>query len=314
MKILVCGFYDKNNVGDELFKSAFQTLFPTYNFVFTDLITNSKLKGIDVVIFGGGSFLEFEPFVEKNAYESLYTKKILYIGIGPETKIHPNQIKLLERAELISIRSNNLNKLTTINKNVICSPDLVIALNCDPRPISEDVKNKSVLVLPNLSVVPTHKDAYWMHSNWNHFKTEFAQFLDHIIDDGYKVSFAAMSSNIRFNDNSAATEINNIMVHRNSNIIRFSDVFDLISNFGIIITQRYHGAIIAEILNKKYLTIHHHDKLKSAYLNYGNFVSYYNLSKDQLIENFLQLKSNKEPINSNLFEELKRRVHQILGE
>jgi polysaccharide pyruvyl transferase WcaK-like protein len=315
VKILVCGFYNKGNTGDDLFELAFKTLFPKYDFIFTDLITKQNLENIKYVIFGGGSFLEFKPFVNNDAYTSLYTKTILYISVGAETTIHPQHYKLLGLAELISIRSDDLDKIIPTNKNVFICCDIVYSLARIANSIEDSNQiPKSVLILPNISVVPNHKDKHWMHSSWSHFKTEFAQFLDHIIDDGYKIAFAAMSNNLKVNDLYSAIEIINHMNSKNIHIMKHSDIFNLTENFETIITQRYHGVVIAEMLCKKYLTIHHHDKLKSAFANYGNFVSYYNVSKNQLIDNFYKLKSCNTAINSNLFDELKEKVYQIIGE
>jgi polysaccharide pyruvyl transferase WcaK-like protein len=310
--ILVVGFYNKNNVGDELFIRAFKILFPKYEFIFTDLITKQNLENIDFVIFGGGSFLIDEPFVSKDAYESLYTKTILYIGVGVEDKINDKHFKLLQKAALVAIRSNNLNKVIHINKNAFEVPDIVFTLASKFN--STIQTNKSVLILPNISVVPNHKEPHWMHSNWQHFKTEFAQFLDCIVEEGYKLSFAGMSHNNKFNDEYAAAEIINHMVYHNDYIIKYDDIFDLISRYDVVITQRYHGAVISELLNKQYLTIHHHDKLKSIYLNYGNFISFYNLSKDSLLNSFYNLKSNNTRIKSDSFNELKYKVWRVIGD
>lgn len=49
MNIAVYGYYYKNNIGDQLFIEAFNNLFPTYNFLFVNHLTEKILENVDVV-------------------------------------------------------------------------------------------------------------------------------------------------------------------------------------------------------------------------------------------------------------------------
>src|SRR5260221_8289725 len=120
--ILIYGYFtkDKGNLGDELFKEAFTTLFPNYNLTFTDHIENHHLNDVSAVFFGGGSFLFGKPNISNEALVILKNKKIFYIGVGTETDIHPIHIELMRLAKLIAPRSFNKNRnLLDINKNIV---------------------------------------------------------------------------------------------------------------------------------------------------------------------------------------------------
>lgn len=311
MKVLVYGWFNHSNVGDELFKDVFNKLFPEYNFTFTDHFTLENVNGADAIFFGGGSFLNQPLFIPENRseiYRQLLRKTILYIGVGLETNIHQDHADLIQCSSLIAARTKN-NRLNTSIYKVIQIPDLVYALN-DSLDLSDTANPQSVLVLPNVSVVPRHNDPHWMHASWDHFKTEMSQFLDYLIDNRYTVKFANMCQDPKVDDNFASHAICSTMVNReSSNILNFIDI-RMISTYGIIITQRYHGIVMADMAGVPCLPIYHHDKLKL-----DNSISYYELSKNKLIENFESVKNKqvvKSSINFSAFSQLVEEVKNIL--
>src|SRR5579864_6412775 len=104
-KVLVYGFYHQGNLGDDLFVEAFQHLFPNVDFNFTESIDVDKLRDVDAVFFGGGSFLLERPNITEAALEVLKKKKVFYLGVGVEADIHPVYMELMSRALLIATRS-----------------------------------------------------------------------------------------------------------------------------------------------------------------------------------------------------------------
>lgn len=316
MEILVYGWYHSNNIGDDLFIQSFKKLFPSYNFYFVKEITENNLFNIDVIIFGGGSFLDSNPKISDNALNIIKNKIIMYIGVGTETAISPIHKDLIKISKLIASRSKNIDNIKNLNSNIIQINDLVFSLKEDKKEIS--LNKNSILILPNSELLPTNTDSYIKNITWESFKSQFSQFLDFAIDNKYSIDFLSMCSNENINDNWAAREIINKMKNRSSKYrlleisSNFRTVSQLISQYDIIITQRFHGIVLSEIMNKKYIAIHHHDKLKNCSPASGNFISYYEISKDKLIENFNNLNEIKE-IDIN-FNELKQRVFEILNE
>jgi polysaccharide pyruvyl transferase WcaK-like protein len=321
MKVLVYGWYHQGNIGDDLFMEAYHHLFPSLQLVFTEAITSDKLQDVDAVFLGGGSFLLDAPRATDEALQLLKKKKIFYLGVGVESEIHPTHEMLMRRAQLVAIRSSNqLDRVRQINHNTILIPDLVYALK-DKASLRSATSN-SVLVLPNVAVLPNNGDAHWKQAAWIYFKSEFTQFLDWLVDNKFLVKFLPMCMANKEDDTWVATELTSFMKYRSN---RFgltvkpqgiSEVLQLISQHSIVITQRFHGIVLAELAGVPYIAIHHHDKLKQSSSNAGKFISYYGLSKQKLIDEFnIAISANYTsilPIETNIFKALVEEVLTLL--
>jgi len=321
MKVLVYGWYHQGNIGDDLFMDAFCYLFPNISFEFTEKITADKLKDIDAVFFGGGSFLLDAPNISSDALQIMATKKVFYLGVGIETNIHPTHQALLSHASLIATRSlEQVEKIKSFNHNVRFVPDLVYALQ--PKIKEATPIDKSVLVMTNISVVPHNADPHWKHAAWAYFKSEFGQFLDWLVDSGYKPQLFSMCQGINLDDSWASAELVNSLSKRSRNRLMMEkptgieQVSELISRHEMLITQRFHGIVLAEMTRTPYIAIHHHDKLKFSQPNEGTFLSYYNSSKLSYISAFEKtIKMNFSdtlPIESNIFKTLVEEVGSLL--
>lgn len=320
MKVLVYGWYHQANIGDDLFVEAFQYLFPNIQFTFTEIISVDALQDVGAVFFGGGSFLLDRPRIDDEALSLLKTKKIFYLGVGVEGVIHPIHLQLMSQALLIATRSSDqVERLKSINPRVRLIPDLVYCLQS--QVITAAVPNKSVLFLPNVSVLPHSSEPHWKHMAWAHFKSECSQFLDWLIGNGYQVNLFAMCRAAELDDNWPAVELVSHMDKRNSQYIiqprpaSIQQITTLFSQYETIITQRFHGIVLAEMIGCRYISIHHHDKLKPSQFNAGQFLSYYNVSKHTLIEAFKQTRLNSDrilPIETNIFEALVQEVLRLL--
>jgi polysaccharide pyruvyl transferase WcaK-like protein len=319
--IVVYGWYGQENLGDELFKESFKFLFPDYNFTYVTFLTKDILEKNDVVFFGGGSFLYDSVKINNEDLPLLKSKKIFYIGVGVEKDIHPMHVDLMKSAKFIAVRSaDQLDAVKQINNNAKFVPDIVYSLQS--KVVSSKAKNKSILVIPNISVVPRWNDPQWSHSSWNHFKSEFAQFLDILVEDGYNINFFSMCNNRSLDDGSAASEIINMMSHRNNTCKIYNSPQDLasitqlLSQYQLIITQRFHGIVLSEMARVPYLAIHHHDKLKYSVPHEGKYISYYGTYKQELFDKFNDANNIKYcsamPIDSNIFEELQQDVVELL--
>lgn len=316
MDVLCYGYYGKgaNNFGDLLFKTAFKHLWPEINFTFTDIITKELLNNKAAVIFGGGSFLDSKPNLDSDAL-NIVSLPMLYISVGVETEIHPYHKALMSKAKVVAVRSG-LDRAKEINSNAILIPDLVYSI---PAEVKQKDSTNKILYLSNALLLPKYSDPYWKHLSWAHFKLEMAQWLDELIGAGNRIdAFSMCDSNVA-DDQRAMDEITNMMnwrhliksMGRNTD---FQDVIDLFSQYDLIITQRYHGAILAEIAQKPYISIYHHDKLRSTHYNAGEFISYYSISKEELNKSLgTTLNKEKMPIDQHLFKDLILAVNKCLG-
>lgn len=311
LNILVYGFYQNQNLGDDFFQDAFYKIFPQLNFKFVNKLTKEDLLKYDNIFFGGGSFVYSCINMEDNVFDILKTKNIFYIGIGIEKTIHNQHIELMKIAKLIATRSEEeFDNLIKLNENVLIIPDIVYSLKED----IEISNNNKILFIPNVSVVPNNKSEHWQHTSWNYFKSEISQALDEL---NYKIDFMAMSDAHKLNDNLAAAEIINLTICK-PNILNkpknFKETVELLSKYKMIITQRFHGIVLSEILNKNYISIYHHDKLKNSKPHNGESISYYGFNKNLFLSKINSLKeSNYKPINSNIFKELNKQILNLLG-
>lgn len=310
--ILVYGWYYKNNIGDNLFIEAFQYLFTDLNFIFTDNITKDSLSNISAVFIGAGSFLNERPHITDEALSLLDQYKIFYIGVGVETDIHPIHLQLMAKAKFIAIRSNDLEKIKQINNNSIIISDIVYSLQ-DKIFLSKTI-DKSVLVIPNICVVPGLKSEQWKHAAWMHFKIQFAQFLDLLIEQKYTINFLSMCQSNDQHDRGAAIEIINMMsTHKNDLLIPdnkydIKSISSTISRYSVVITQRYHGHVLSNMVGVPNISIYHHNKLKLA-----SNISFYETSKNCLIEKINNIKvSDILPIDRNVFKLLQQTVMDLI--
>jgi polysaccharide pyruvyl transferase WcaK-like protein len=305
--VLVVGWYNHSNLGDELFAQAFQYLFPDFNFTFTDHITQKNLENKDAIFFGGGSFLG-EALETKVSLDALKAHCLFYIGVGSETNIHPAHQFLIPLARLVAIRTSaNYDRMLALNPNTMIIPDLVYALPKDFQRAQH--KPNSLLVIPNINVVPDWQSPHYKHAAWEYFKNELAQTLDHLIESKHSIDFFSMSSDGPQNDAHVAAEIINRMSNRKSTILAsetsFEKVLSLFSSYQMIITQRYHGAILANIAKVPSITIHHHDKLKTTP---NQHLPFYGITKNQLLEQIERKEAAFLPIECDIFESLKAKV------
>lgn len=287
-QILVYGWYNHGNAGDEFFKEAFGLLFPDSELVFVDRITKDDLESTDLLVFGGGSFMYKEPRVDPDATGLLDKIRVAYIGVGIENEIHPFHLKMLQKASIVAVRSPEaVETLKKVSINSILIPDIVYLVHA----FTASSPSKKILIIPNVETIPVWNAPSWATLAWERFKNEFAQFLDERVEKGWKISFLSMCKNSKMDDLWAATEIVSKMSRRSSNFelvqgsnMKIEKMLECISNNSVVLSQRYHGLILSEMVNVPSIAIHHHDKLKNVFPFRGEKVPYYEFSKRPLHE------------------------------
>lgn len=303
------------------------------------------------MLLGGGSFLDM-PLVAKHHtegacaptfYEPIFQgglgnptcPPIAYVGVGcGSTKpinIHPDHEILIRHAKFIALRSDSgIAEVSKFNTNTLITPDLVYSLVPNTRSATRTPAQKHrVLFLPNINCVPKYDSPAWKHKAWEHYRFEFGQFLDHLIIEGYSIDYMPMSTHPAQLDEYAMIELKNLMHSGHLISLRHAPfpgypfeetdlkpLLDVFSDYGVIVSQRYHGCVLSEIARTPFLSIVHHDKLRSTAHNDGVFTDYYACSKRSLINAFeqtiaLQLGDDL-PIDWHSFDELKGRIIALL--
>ena len=312
--MLVYGWYGRNNVGDELMKHALAGMMRprgiTLNFVdeIKQLLNPETGELVRGVIFGGGSILQDAPRVSAEALDVLLAGKVpvFYVGVGPETSFHPVHRKLMAVAHVVAFRDLDI-------------PDLAYSLQAETRPLVRSPQG--ILVLPNVETIPTWEDAHWMHVAWEHYRNELAQALDHFIDRGITVTFGLMCSAASKEDAWAAAEIISRMKRRGTKheVTTLKNGMQstlLMRCHKAIITQRYHGIVLAEMAGVPYVAVEHHDKLKNSKPHRGHFMSFHGMTKATMIDAVqgameAQLEPHQEP--RQVYDDLVDRIINVIG-
>ena len=280
--VLAYGWYGRGNLGDELMYRALISLFhPRGVHVHAnDHLTVDKLKHAKGVVFGGGSILWNAPSAEKEALDLLLSGKVpvFYMGVGVETGIHPTHQALMKVAKKVITR--------TPDREFDWMPDLVYSLDVAAA-LPAPAQREGLLIVPNVEVLPTHANPHWMHVAWERYKDEFAQLLDDYVDKGIKPTFMLMCKNPNQDDLWAACELIARMRHRSTkfNFVKPEHELEAIMmmrSHQVVITQRFHGIVLAEAAGVAYVSVDHHDKLKQASPHRGERVEYHGANKSTL--------------------------------
>lgn len=286
--ILVYGWYGHGNVGDELFRDAFRQLMPGVQLTFVDKITRRDIEGKGAVVFGGGSFLYKEPRLESGVLDILLRIPTAYAGVGVESEVNDIHLQIMKKSILVAVRTAaGVELLKSKGVESICTPDIVHLI-----PRSESIRTpNSILFVPNVETIPMWNAPSWATLAWERFKNETAQFMDERLEKGWKISFFSMCKNPRMNDLWAATEIVAKMTRRSTGFemiqgseLSLDDIFKHFSSRSVVISQRYHGLVLAEMVNTPSISLHHHDKLKRISPFRGEKVPYYEFCKRPLHE------------------------------
>lgn len=317
MKVLVVCFYQKGNLGDNFFVEAYRQLFPEYDLTFTDRITSDMVSEYEVFFFGGGSFLDGQPPIDRDLLEKLGNKKLFYLGVGAETQFHTWHKFLLQKARLIAVRNQkSVDRVSVLNSRVILVPDLVYSLVDEVR--LEERKEKSILFIPNAHTVSKWDSATWKHSAWEFFKSEMAQALDGLVEAGWGIDILPMCGNNYHQDSFAGGEIIGKMHSSVVRVFPFEDSYfqqfaAFVSRYSIVISQRYHGLVVADMTGTPSVNIHHHDKLRHFLSKKNIPIDFYGCSKGSItdaIHSAEKLSNSERAINTNAFIELRSTVKE----
>jgi len=322
-KVLVYGWYGRGNLGDELMAQALLSMLNPHgiDLQFVDYITGTMLIQSDGVIFGGGSMLYDKPVIDKDAFDMLQKnmRPCFYVGVGIETEVHADHRSLMQIARVVITRSPTPWP-DWVPKQTYGAPDLVYAL---PQGDVDDDKH-DVLFIPNVEVLPTWNEPHWKHVAFERFKDECAQFMDQVIDERLTKcpAFLIMCQNSSVNDAWVATEIVARMKNRSTYFdlhanqpVDSQHLTNLVSRYKVVITQRYHGIILAEMAGVPCISIDHHDKLKYAWPRRGENLPYHGLTKDGLFSACKSaMKSKCEPsrVSREVYDGLASAMSQIV--
>lgn len=293
-KLLVYGWYGHENLGDELMAEALRQILPGHALRFVDTLTVEEVKEADLVLVGGGSFL-YAPIRVKGdilpVFSALSQKRVIYVGVGAETDIHPHHVKLLEMSSAAFTRSKHPHQkwVDAAPSNTATLPDLTLCLEAQQNTTSASAKR--LLYIPNAELIPTRSSPSYKKPAWEYFKSEISQTFDALIEDGWTITTAPFSDASGMRDQWAAYEVTAMCDKRwkikNIDPSWITGIFESQAaeycRHSVVLTQRFHGAVIAQATQTPCVVVHHVDKLEQA--QDTQKIPYYGVRKDMLLKN-----------------------------
>ena len=275
MKILLYGYYNKHNFGDDLFEFILKKYFDSKQILY--IVSNSSNLNeiyktnlnIDIIIFGGGEIINdyfMIPIFKYIKYNNLYNIPIYGISIGYDNEFNDIYITFFDKC----IFRNNLNIID--NKKYFFDNDLIFGLKKYYNPIIKE-QNKNTI---GFYLIDKIKDELLI----------LLKDFTNKIKNKYTINF------IVFDKTTDINIINDVITSCN------------IINYNIIIKNNI-LEIIEEILkNDKHLCIRFHAHVicylyKLQFISYpitskvNNFNKIYNISNSLILDDLLNLLDNQ---------------------
>lgn len=261
-KLSIVGWYGKNNVGDEAFRTVFRKFFQQQ---ILEFVTPPQLcSAFDALILGGGAVAS--PFY----LEKLPTGPKYAIGID---LAYESEADLLAKYDFKSIYVRTKTDKFSLQNKVSCPvydmPDLAFylkPLNNTTSKYKKHTTRKTVGVLVTDYVNPAIDRPYDLFGerSWD-FKFKLAAELDNLWKEGYEVLLIPCSTGGYGDDRRINFDLAAFMKYPPTNILETllpQEMIDLISGCDFTICQRFHAHIFSIIANVPFVSVELTRKVK----------------------------------------------------
>ena len=310
MRVLVNGWYNHGNTGDESYKLTFPAVFPGHSFEFIDHIP--KNHQADAYILGGGNVLEPEFL---NQYQNINKPKHL-ISVSAFSNIDK---KLLEGFDQVVVRDVR-SKKTLEDKGIKCKlmPDLAFNFQAEAeegymllrnmyRAADYKIYNKIVTVIVNSYVAVSAPD-----QRKSKHELAFLKFCYDLAEifDNTAASFVFLPFSTRFpsDDRVANSWVAAKCKYWEKNLVIYDklsvqDTLNIIGASDAVISMRLHSSIFSCVANTPFVDITHHDKNLGFLETIGKTdlsISYWNFDKEKCHKLLNDLLKTPEPLKTEL--------------
>ncbi len=254
MKVLVLGFYDRQNLGDDMFKIALTAVLPrcTLTFVCTDDF-KGDVKTYDAIVCGGGDIVN-RYFIDRiKTITAGYTKPLLAYGIGISW-VSTVEDGLLDIFDHVIVRNQVdarvlQHRLGSTYAHYL--PDLGFAL-----PTSDQLPSRTSGSLPRVGICLAQPSARQAH-----FTTVMSSFIDYLRK---RYTVVLIPFNTSANMAESDLQINRAVVaglkdHTNVEIIEASrtptEMLSLLGTLDYAVVHRFHAHIFCTLVTVPFLSI-----------------------------------------------------------
>ena len=264
-RVLVLGWYDQSNLGDESFKRSFRLLWPKLDFTFSNFVPSDQ-SAFSGCFIGGGNFLDGNfPGL------GLLRLPTAFVGIGVGGVVSPQFADVLVRAKAIVVRDHTSvrNLPSGIDPaSVVAASDLFFARPASSVPTWCGPMSNKVSVLLSAHFMARAGAPDWFSRGWTNFSKNLATVLDILVERGANVSFLPMSVNRAHSDVCAADEVVGLMLHGQKvcsvdSSLTEQEVLQEISESSLTLSLRLHGMIFAASTGCPFVAFCGHDKSHS---------------------------------------------------
>ena len=310
--VVVLGWYNHNNLGDECFKKAFESIYTNFDMDFVDIIDESLLY--DFAILGGGDVV--------NSSNLKMLNKLNCEKIALSVSITENSI-CDELSCLKHIYVRDTKSLEILHKHNIfnCTylPDVVLTLIPNKENGKElitkifkkensDMYENVYAIVVNSHLIGNRNSTYKDRNKFLSFTQDLSQLID---DTNASFIFIPFSTGYPWDDRASNSWVNSNCIHWKKNVVIYDelniqDSLDIISACNLMISSRYHASIFSYISEIPFITIGFHDKFKSFCEDFKlPYLNYYDYNYSNLIS---QLNNS---INTNKTKNLKNEYQKI---
>lgn len=284
MKFLVLGFYNRNNLGDEMFKDTipkFCGIEHEYIFIEPSKIKdNVNLNEYDSIIFGGGDIIN-EYFMEKiTPIIKNYSKPIYALGVGIPFKdcIYRSYLDIFDH---VFIREKEFTSLIQKRLGSIYShyiPDLGFSIDFKNNNLFKKSKKIGIFLAQS-------------YFNYKPILFKFSKFLKTLCNE-YEITFYKFNTSGEKNEddetinafiyNSIKDTSYKVNIENDTNRYDTYEMLQKISELDFSICFRFHSAIFSTIARTPFITISSNRKI-IKYMEDNGISNYHvNISLDKI--------------------------------
>lgn len=285
LNIALCGFYGKNNFGDDLMQDCLSEVLSSSGknkiHVFSDCertniengLLNKKHLQCDLVIIGGGGIINknFWTFKNGGIDELINSKKeIIFLNVNVYKDILKENA-FIEKLKLLNskwwVRDFESQKnLSEIGIDSIVMPDIAFYKT---KRFVEKRENKKLIFFPNhypfFSSFTNLKTSDWLLAQKNIFL--LADYFDWLIHFGWEITISFAQHGGSVDDRVIGAMIFAHVKNKNKinwDIIPVSweEKIELIKKYELVLSMRYHTTLVAVMNGIPCIDIIHHDKNK----------------------------------------------------